>query len=191
MQVHAEIRRMWNRKKSLRRDSMALTRSFGMSSFRKQSFHVRGHNSVAVRGQGYNNNHHADHLHHQHGSGNDLRLTRTCSDSSSDNKSDDWLIRIKRRAQVIFWRKKSGSESRSGVIDTRYDCDGVPDIDAVDTFICNGGSGGSGDRMLSGRDSRRGAAARERRGGSDSDESGSGSGSDREVTEGNECIGKG
>ena len=132
---------MWNRKKNLRRDSMALTRSFGVSSFRKQSFHARGHNTVAVRGAPHDNNH-AD---HKRGPGNDLRLTRTCSaDSSSDNKSDDWLIKIKRRAQVIFGRKKS-SESREGVIDTRFDCDGVPEIDAEDTFICNGRAG---DRML-------------------------------------------
>ncbi|XP_070212603.1 secretin receptor-like [Littorina saxatilis] len=143
-EVHAEIRRMWMRKKSLRRDSMALTRSFGLSSFRKPSF--RGHNSVIVRGGGglTNNNlpgQQSERLYH--GRDHTLRVTRSSSaDSSGSDKAAadwQWLLKIKRRAAlVVFWRKKS-SESREGVIDERYDCDIVPDIDAHTTFAaCNG-----------------------------------------------------
>jgi hypothetical protein len=185
---------MWMRKKNLRRDSMAMTRSFALSSFRpakQTSLHNRSpgqHASVIVRtgeGEGdyQQNNNHLHNLQrnsrqgHQ-GSGNDLRsmVTATSGGSDSSGGSDhssgqrhhltitpapnkhkkkaprsptsarsggDWLGKMKKRALVIFWRQKSG-EGREGVIDTRYDCDGVPDIDADITFASNGSS----DRML-------------------------------------------
>lgn len=115
VQVHAEVRRMWKRKKSLRRDSIALTRSFALSSIRKSSGRYPS-STLPRNGSPGDINPHSD-----------LRLTRMSSDSSSDNKSDDWLLRIKMRAQKLFGRPRS--TLHSGSIDMQYDCDCVPDID--------------------------------------------------------------
>ncbi|XP_076461998.1 secretin receptor-like isoform X2 [Babylonia areolata] len=157
-EVHAEIRRLWMRKKSMRRDSMALTRSFALSSFRKPSLQAKASlaaptltssstTTTAAATTSQNNNH----PHHQHpGTAPTFHLTRACSDSSGSDggvgrstttttTNDDWLLRVKERARRVFLRKKS-SESREGVVDTRYDCDGVPDID-LDLFVFNRGEG--------------------------------------------------
>lgn len=128
-QVHAEIRRMWMRKKSLRRDSVALTRSFGLSSVRKTSF--RSTRPIPGSANGRTNNNHAPNV-----TRSDLHLTRAYSDSSSDVRSDDWLTRVKRRTLGIFQKTKSNSSSE--VIDTRYDFDGIPDIDS-DNYALNHG----------------------------------------------------
>ncbi|KAL8576231.1 hypothetical protein ACOMHN_006154 [Nucella lapillus] len=126
-EVHAEIRRLWMRKRNMRRDSMALTRSIAITSSRKPSIGKNPASSTAPALQ--NNNNPA-------ATTPTFSITRACSDSSgSDIQSDDWLLRIKESAKRVFMRKKS-SESREGVIDTRYDCDGVPDID-LDLFVYN------------------------------------------------------
>ncbi|KAL8585808.1 hypothetical protein ACOMHN_065158 [Nucella lapillus] len=135
-EVHAEIRWLWMRNKTMRRDSMVLTRSYVLSSFRKHIVHTRGHNSRPMRPNTVLSN---GKLGDSQSPVLQVRVSRPSPDNASDSRAQFWL-RIKDRAKVFLWKKSSGA--RESVIDTRYDCVDVPDIDA-NTFCST-----SQERML-------------------------------------------
>ncbi|XP_076439560.1 secretin receptor-like isoform X2 [Babylonia areolata] len=153
-EVHAEIRWLWMRNKTLRRDSLAQTRSFVLSSFRKHTVHTRALSSRRAHGRTLvltaNNSKHSSRSSGGAATTTTMTMTqaRACrprpdsgvGSEGGGGRSQLLLVRLKDRARKVFrWKGTSSDPTRrEGVIDTRYDCVEVPDIDAQ-TF-CNGSS---------------------------------------------------
>ncbi|XP_012938171.1 uncharacterized protein LOC106011802 [Aplysia californica] len=104
-EVHSEIKRIWWRRRTRRRDSVA-TRSFVLSSFKRGSYH---NNRTAIN----NVNHQHTTPNQQQPLNSSAHLSRS---DSADVKQEAWSGRLKNNVLRLLRRGRSSERERGGTI---------------------------------------------------------------------------